>query len=218
MNLDLGEKLGWRILSDSIEWWKKAFTRNYFQKNHFIRPEGELWEGNGSKIWRMCKASSSFMLEHLSCKPGNRKHIHLWKDKSPLSDLASNHGFVKFSRWMEEHGYSHLANISYQDDQGLWCGWKYLDLPIHLMNHWHSNIIRLKGFVPIITSKLDNRIWQGGKSKIQTVKDGYALLIKISSSPLLQKSGGRFKIGMGFLRSTFFARKWFMSRSSQLKA
>jgi len=72
-------------------------------------------------------------------------------------------------------------------DQGLWCGWLALDLPIHLLNHWHSMINRLKGFAPIITSKLDSRVWLGGKSK--NVQSKMVTLFSLSPPPSLKNLG-----------------------------
>ena len=47
MNLPLGTKLVWKLLSHSNEWWKKAFIRKYFYKNHLTRVEDESWEEKG---------------------------------------------------------------------------------------------------------------------------------------------------------------------------
>jgi len=47
MNLALGEKLVWRLLSNSNEWWKKSFIRKYFHKSHLIKPKEKSWERKG---------------------------------------------------------------------------------------------------------------------------------------------------------------------------
>ena len=47
MNLVLGAKLVWRLLSESNEWWKKDFIRKYFHKNYLNRLEDKSWEGKG---------------------------------------------------------------------------------------------------------------------------------------------------------------------------
>lgn len=178
-----------------------------------MRPREELWEGKGSKIWILCKASSSFMMEHLVGSQGMGNAFTCGK----IPYLTSS---PVLSLWNSLSGWKSMVVIvlwtyptGTTKDQGLWCGWLALDLPIHLLNHWHSMINRLKGFAPIITSKLDSRVWLGGKSKKYTVKDGYAPLIKNPSSPLPQKSGGRFGTEMGFLRSISFVGKWCTRKS-----
>lgn len=125
-------------------------------------------------------------MNQLGWQLGNGKRIHLWKDCSPLYDLLTDdQGFLDLANWMMEQGFTHLADISSWDDQGHWNSWKTLNLPRHLLHHWHSMLGHLKGFVPIATSKLDKRIWLGGKSKNYTVKEGYVVLIKKLHSPSL---------------------------------
>lgn len=162
-----------------------AFTRKYFHKYRLLKPEGELWEGEGTKICKLRKSMARFLLEQLDQKPGNGKCIHLQKYHSPMTDLmASNQGVLKLSNWLEDHGINHLIDISSWYYHRIWCGWRIVELPTHLHQHQKTLIIHLKGFAPIETCKLDKCIWLGGKNEQYIVKDGYALLINNLSSPL----------------------------------
>jgi len=166
---------------------KKASTRKYFHKNHLIRPREELWEGKGSKIWIFVK------LRHHSW-------WNIWVGSQAIGNtfacgkipcLTSS---PVLSLWNSLSGWKSMVVIVLRTypagttkDQGLWCGWLALDLPIHLLNHWHSMINRLKGFAPIITSKLDSRVWLGGKSK--NVQSKMVTLFSLSPPPSLKNLG-----------------------------
>jgi hypothetical protein len=55
MNLDLGAKLVWRLITRKVEWWKKVLLKKYFQGNCKRCIDRPLENKKGSHIWKLLK-------------------------------------------------------------------------------------------------------------------------------------------------------------------
>lgn len=184
MNLALGAKLIWSLLSNSNEWWKKEFIGKYFHKNIFLKPENESREGHGTKIWKLCKTTIPFMLDQLGWQPGNGKRIHLQKDRTLLASLASmNQGVRDLEIQMEERELIHLTDIPIWDDNEMWSGWCCPTFPPHLYQYLQDLIKSLKGYTPVSSHRLGRHVQMGGKKSHYIVKEGYNHLLKNLPSP-----------------------------------
>jgi len=101
MNLNLGAKLVWRLLSYSKEWWKHAFLTKYFHKNNILRLEEEIWVATSTKIWKLCNASASVVPENVGWQVGNGRFIKIWKDDIIPSETVHDSQKMKgFNNWM----------------------------------------------------------------------------------------------------------------------
>lgn len=54
MNLALGAKIVWRLLTGLRDWWKHAMGMKYFGKLNIEIVEQLKWEGQGSSFWKPC--------------------------------------------------------------------------------------------------------------------------------------------------------------------
>lgn len=55
MNISLGAKIIWMLISDSNEWWKMDFICKYLKKNRISREEEVQSTNPGFQIWKLCK-------------------------------------------------------------------------------------------------------------------------------------------------------------------
>lgn len=61
-NLTSGATIVWKLILDSIVWWKEAFIKKYFHKNRILRVDKVRWEGKGLKIWSLCNFFSPVII------------------------------------------------------------------------------------------------------------------------------------------------------------
>jgi hypothetical protein len=175
VNIAMGAKLLWRLITGRKEWWKSTIIKKY---NLGARkrcldsiPEGQP----GTQIWKLFRASIPFFKENLSWIPGNGKLIRLWQDPISGSDLISrSEEIANLKRWMISEHKITLFDISSWNEDGSWKGWRLGDFPIHLQCQAHLLISFLKGAAPIHRDIQDSRGW-GPVG--YTVKEGYKILL-----------------------------------------
>jgi hypothetical protein len=81
INIALGEKLIWRLITGGKEWWKKEICYKYLSKNRKRCLETTTFNHLGSPIWKLIRASMSLIQNHLRWSPGNGKEIKIWEDQ-----------------------------------------------------------------------------------------------------------------------------------------
>ena len=86
MDMALGAKIIWRLVTGEREWWKLAMGMNYFGRMNLSRIENLNWEGKGSQMWQLCKATANRILDNLGRYLGNGKKIKILEDKIMGSD------------------------------------------------------------------------------------------------------------------------------------
>jgi hypothetical protein len=57
INVSLGANLVWRMIDDSLEWWKKVLWKNYFTSSRSRCVENTLKSQKGSPIFRLLKVA-----------------------------------------------------------------------------------------------------------------------------------------------------------------
>jgi hypothetical protein len=95
MNISMGEKLSWQLVTGNSDWWKKALVENYFQSPRLRCLEEPLLATPGSPIWGLLKNAASLIQEKLSWAPDNGETINIWMDRilnhEPLNSLEILH-------------------------------------------------------------------------------------------------------------------------------
>jgi hypothetical protein len=80
VNIALGSKLLWRMVTGKNEWWKKALLKKYFSGERRRCLDNPPSRQVGSPIWKLLWASLPLMQHSLYWVPGNGKLINIWKD------------------------------------------------------------------------------------------------------------------------------------------
>jgi len=78
LNIALGEKVMWNLLTHEEDWWAKIITKKYFQSNISQLIDPEKWKGRGSPIWNLIKILAPLILDHLTTTTGNGKTLKIW--------------------------------------------------------------------------------------------------------------------------------------------
>jgi len=80
VNLALGSKILWRLVSGKNKWWKKTLIRMYMS-GKWKRPlDSPPSQSKVYLIWKLLKTSFPLIQSSLHWVPENGKKINLWKD------------------------------------------------------------------------------------------------------------------------------------------
>ena len=79
MNLALGAKILWRIVSSEKGWWKEVLRKMYRKGARKICVDAYPLTGKGSPIWSLFKKAAHIIKNHLHWSPGNGKQIKIWQ-------------------------------------------------------------------------------------------------------------------------------------------
>jgi hypothetical protein len=58
MNESLGEKISWRLVIGSMDWWKLSLIAKYLNSSHLRSLDNPLPSSKGSTIWKILRAPS----------------------------------------------------------------------------------------------------------------------------------------------------------------
>jgi hypothetical protein len=89
VNLVMGAKIVWRLITGRKEWWKSDITKKYKLGARKICIHSIPETLHGSQIWKIFRASIPFFKENISWIPRNGKLIRIWKDTIMGSDIIS---------------------------------------------------------------------------------------------------------------------------------
>jgi hypothetical protein len=89
LNLALGAKVIWRIITGGKEWWKRALCIKYMNTNRKRCVDGIDPGKTGSPIWKLVRASIPLIQTRLNWDPGNGKKIKIWEDNYSESGILS---------------------------------------------------------------------------------------------------------------------------------
>jgi hypothetical protein len=73
INIALGAKLLWRLVSDGNDWWKKEICYKYLTRNRKRCLDVAPTQQIGSPIWKLLSASLPLLRDHLFWCPGKWK-------------------------------------------------------------------------------------------------------------------------------------------------
>jgi hypothetical protein len=113
VNIVVGSKILWRLVTRESEWWKMALLKKYFSRDrrHFLDalPIRKL----GSPIWNLLWASLPFFQKSLTWIPGNDRHINIWKDNVLGSPpLCLDPSFLPLRHWLSSQHKFSIFDIS----------------------------------------------------------------------------------------------------------
>jgi hypothetical protein len=80
MNLALGGKILWRIVTRKYDWWKKVLVKKYFTGPRKRCLDELPTARNGSPIWKLINAVVPIIQSDLTWVPGNGGSIDIWHD------------------------------------------------------------------------------------------------------------------------------------------
>ena len=172
MNLALGAKILWRIISGEKGLWKEILRKKYMKGARKRCVNEYPLTRKGSPIWILCNKATHIIKNHLHWSLGNGKQIRIWQyclgPVSPVNHLVA---FSDLKQWLDHLNIITLYDLSSWKNNGRWDGWKALEVPEHLKLDFNALCSVLQGSAPIHNQLLDSRGW--GKSGIYTVKEGY---------------------------------------------
>jgi len=73
INIALGAKLLWILITGGNDWWKKAICYKYLSRNRRRCLDIDPNHQSGYRIWKLIRSSLPFFQDHLSWSPGNGK-------------------------------------------------------------------------------------------------------------------------------------------------
>jgi hypothetical protein len=121
INMALGEKLIWHLITGSREWWKKEIFYKYLSKNRKRCLETTTLNQKGSPIWNLIRAFMSLIQNHLRWSLGSGKEIKNWEDhfsdKGKLSCISTLDSLI---HWLISKGKNTLFDISEWKRNGTW--------------------------------------------------------------------------------------------------
>ena len=134
MNLALGAKILWRIVSGEKTWWKKILRKKYMKGARKRCVDEYPLTGKGSPIWNLCKKATHIIKNNLHWSPKNGKQIRIWHDSlGPISPTIHLAAFIDLQQWIDHLNIYTLFYLSSWKNSERWDGWKDLDVPKHLM-------------------------------------------------------------------------------------
>jgi hypothetical protein len=181
INLALGAKVIWRIITGGKEWWKKALCSKYMTTNRKRCVEEVDLGKAGSPIWKLIRASIPLIQTRLNWDPGNGKNIKIWEDNYSESGILSKiPSLNQFKHWLSSEGRSTLFDISNWHPNNNWKSWNLGEVPPLLREEAKQFLQKISGSAPVHLSKKDDRSW--GKEGY-TVKSGYKQLLEDNGIP-----------------------------------
>jgi hypothetical protein len=80
MNLAMGTKLVWLLVTKSYDWWRTIIHTKYFWGERKICLHVILVVREGSPIWKLINATIPIIQEKIDLVLGNKHSIDLWQD------------------------------------------------------------------------------------------------------------------------------------------
>jgi hypothetical protein len=148
MNLAMGAKTLWRLVTGERAWWKYALWRKYFTGTRIRCLDNPSKTKLGSPIFKLLLAARPIINEKLNWIPGNGWQIRPWGDKIMESDhLEQLDLHLPLRDWLANQGLTTLSDLSSWSIDGSWAGWINIPLPPYL-SPLFSLISSLQGCAP----------------------------------------------------------------------
>ena len=169
MNLALGSKIMWSIVSGEKGWWKEILRKKYMKGVRKRCVDGYPLTGKGSPIWNLSEKATHIIKNHLHWSPSNSKQFRIWQDI--LASVSSVNHLVEFSnlkKWLDNINIFTLYDLSSWKNNGILGGWKALDVHEHLMLDFNALYSIIQGYAHVHSQLLDRIGWV--KSWVYTIK------------------------------------------------
>eukprot|EP00253_Pinus_taeda_P012579 PITA_12579 len=157
LNLALGAKIIWRLISGAIAWWKTALEAKYLSSSRHQLLDTNIPNRESTKIWKLCKKAIPFMTQNISKVPGEGSSIKISTDRIlGQTPIGSNAEVTPAISWLTDNGIWSLAQISqWESHSQAWADWKFPSYPRELepsiatlKNHLHSKAPTQRGKCP----------------------------------------------------------------------
>jgi hypothetical protein len=176
VNLSMGAKILWNLVSGKNDWWKQAIKKKYLLGDRLRCLDQINSLSRGSPVGKLLSASIPLIQKQLTWIPGNGRKILIKEDsimgKQPLWTHMNLRPLII---WLDRQGKKCIADISsWNMETGDWIGWNLTNTPTNLQEAAKQLQNLLKGCAPIHINSKDKRGWGNGN---YTVKQGYAQLL-----------------------------------------
>jgi len=124
MNIAMGAKLLWRLITGISNRWKKILWMKYFKGTKKRCIEAIEENQRGSKIWKLLKSIVPLNRSKLTWIPRNGKDISIWEDDIIGKEaLTYNADFLPLKAWLDGENLKYLYDISmWAKRSGQWLG------------------------------------------------------------------------------------------------
>eukprot|EP00253_Pinus_taeda_P013489 PITA_13489 len=192
LNLALGAKIVWRMITGPTAWWKKILEAKYLNCTRQRLLETNIPNRDSTKIWQLCKKAINFMSQNISKVPGGGSSINFSTDRIlGQHPIGTKMEAIPAINWLNGKGILHLAQISQWDNHSqAWIGWKFPDHPRELDTSLTALKKLLHNKAPVQEGIHDGYRWDPTGTQY-TVKAGHQFLC---DSTLQQEIWNQWKI------------------------
>jgi len=157
MNLSMGSKLAWQLITGKPDWWKKAIVQKYFQSPMLICLEGPIRSSTGSPIWSLLNNAAPIIQVKLSWAPENGDTINIWIDRILNREaLSSLEIFHPLKDWCYMNDLHKLQDLCSWNNEGDWVSWKPPSPPEILISLLLVLFNNLADYAPLNRSTTDS--------------------------------------------------------------
>lgn len=174
LNLALGAKIVWRLITGSSAWWKSVLEAKYISDSRHKLLELNIPNRDSTHIWKLCKKIIPIMAQHVSKVPGEGSSISISKDRIlGQSPMESKEEVLPALNWLQGKGIWNLAQISkWGASLKEWIGWDLPKYPRDLQPNFNALKDQLHSKAPIQEGARDSLRWDPSGAEY-TTKAGY---------------------------------------------
>ena len=123
MNLALGAKILWRIVTGKRTWWKEILQKNYMIGDRKRCIEAIDQSRKGTHVLELCKKVTYIIHDQIYWILGSAKQVKIWDDNiGPTSHVNFTQELAELMRWMEQANARTLYDLSKWMSRGRWDG------------------------------------------------------------------------------------------------
>lgn len=174
LNLALGAKIVWRLITGDTAWWKSVLEAKYLNNTRHKLLETNIPNRDSSNIWKLCKKIIPLMAQNISKVPGGGSSINISKDRIlGQSPMGSHTEATSAINWLNNRGIWSLAQITkWGSSSQAWIGWTLPDYPRDLETSFKALKDQLHSKAPIHKGGKDSYRWDP-TGTMYTAKEGY---------------------------------------------
>ena len=149
MNLALGAKIPWRVVTGKDTQWKKIMQKKYPSDNRKRCLDNLSMRRRGSLIWELCKIAAQIITQKLMWNLGNDKELKIWTDHcaSVTPDVLAQ-AFHELRQKLEGMNINSIHDLSKWSSSERWTGWRELEV-----NHLNTEYLALITVFPTLVHR-----------------------------------------------------------------